>query len=453
MILIIDDDIGVRKSLSLLFRESGFRTLEAEDPDMGLEQMSHHPVELVFLDMNFTVETTGDEGLEALKRIKEAHPMTPVILITGWGHMALAIDGMKAGAADFINKPWDNDYVLEAAKTALALNQSVDEDGSSRGKLDSDYDFSEIIGEDPKLLEVLEQVARVAPTDASVLILGESGTGKELIARALHKNSNRKDQNFVEVNLGGISSSLFESEMFGHKKGAFTDAHSDRIGRFETANDGTIFLDEIGELPLAQQVKLLRVLQDRKFEVLGSSQTKSLNIRVVSATNRNLSKEVEEGNFREDLFYRINLITLHLPPLRDRPNDIPLLANHFLKLAADQYGRSGVAFNAGAMDLLRGLSFPGNIRELKNLVERTLLLAESDEIKASDLQKHLRPGSGSDAPTSKTLNLEEMERELVERAMTAHRYKVAPAARALGISRNALYRRLEKFGMADGAQD
>ena len=292
MILIIDDDIGVRKSLSLLFRENGYRTLEAEDPTMGLEQMKHHPVALVMLDMNFTVETIGDEGLDALKKIKEAHPMVPVILITGWGHMALAIDGMKAGAADFINKPWDNYYVLEAAKTAMALNVSVADTSSDHRRLDGEYDFSEIVGEDPKLLEVLERVARVAPTDASVLILGESGTGKELIAKALHKNSGRKAKPFVEVNLGGISASLFESEMFGHKKGAFTDAHADRTARFEAANNGTIFLDEIGELPLAQQVKLLRVLQDRKFELPGSSETKSVNIRIVSATNRNLLKEV-----------------------------------------------------------------------------------------------------------------------------------------------------------------
>ncbi|QTN38061.1 sigma-54-dependent Fis family transcriptional regulator [Cryomorphaceae bacterium] len=453
MILIIDDDLGVRKSLSLLFRQNGYRTLEAEHPEMGLVQLAEHPVELVFLDMNFHVETTGDEGLAALKRIKEAHPMIPVILITGWGHMALAIDGMKAGAADFINKPWENDYVLEAAKTALKLNQSVEETSSDRAKLDRKFDFSDIIGEDPKLLEVLEQVARVAPTDASVLILGESGTGKELIAQALHKNSERRQENFVEVNLGGISASLFESEMFGHKKGAFTDAHADRVGRFEAAHNGTIFLDELGELPLAQQVKLLRVLQDRRFEVLGSSETKSVNVRVVSATNRDLAKEVDEERFREDLFYRINLITLHLPPLRERPGDIPLLAKHFLNLAAADYGKTDVRFAPQALELLKGLPFPGNIRELKNLVERALLLATGNELQASDIEKHLRPNQSNATPQSKTLNLEEMERELVERAMRAHRYKVAPAARALGISRNALYRRLEKFGMADGAED
>jgi two-component system NtrC family response regulator len=354
---------------------------------------------------------------------------------------------MQAGAYDFITKPWHNAALMQQIETALTLNKKKQEkkEEEETSKTGSGFDRSHIIGKSKALMEVLKTIKRVSNTNASVLITGESGTGKELIAEAVHRNSPRAKNAFVKVNLGGISQSLFESEMFGHKKGAFTDATSDRVGRFTLADKGTIFLDEIGELDLACQVKLLRVLQEQKFEVLGDSTTRTVNIRVVSATNADLPKMVQERTFREDLFYRINLITVHLPALRERREDIPLLVRHFADLQCKQNGLPAVDFTPDAMEYLQRLPYPGNIRELKNLVERTILVSGKEMLNAEDF-KTLNPVT-AEPTTSVNLNgltLDEMERQRILQALEKYDNNVSQAAADLGLSRPALYRRMEK---------
>jgi two-component system, NtrC family, response regulator len=330
MILIIDDDKAVRISLLLLVQQEGFEVKDCSSPNEALAWLNHHSPSLIILDLNFSIETSGEEGMRLLKQIRKIQPAVPIILITGWATVELAVKGMKLGASDFINKPWNNDHLLQSIRTLLNLREQKIEK-LSRSKLDTRYPFQHIIGEDSGMLGILETMGRIASTEASVLIIGESGTGKELIAEAIHQNSQRNNKPFVKVNLGGISTSLFESEMFGHVRGAFTDAKSDRVGRFEMANKGTIFLDEIGDLDASSQVKLLRVLQDRTYEILGSSRSKMVDTRVICATNRNLEEMLVNKSFREDLFYRINLITIKLPPLRERAGDIPLLVNFFCR--------------------------------------------------------------------------------------------------------------------------
>jgi DNA-binding NtrC family response regulator len=302
MILVIDDDIAVRTSLQLLLKSEGYAVIGAETPGEALRIIKEDGPELIILDLNFSISTTGEEGMALLGDIKKLNTAIPVILITGWGSIALAVQGMKMGANDFINKPWDNGHLLQSVKTLLDLREESAVN-RTRKQLDKEYNFKHIIGEDPQMLQILETIGRVAGTDASILIMGESGTGKELIAEAVHQNSLRRNKPFIKVNLGGISTSLFESEMFGHIRGAFTDARFDRAGRFEMANKGTIFLDEIGDLDAGSQVKLLRVLQDRTYEVLGSSRTKTVDVRVVCATNKNLTAMANSGTFREDLLY------------------------------------------------------------------------------------------------------------------------------------------------------
>jgi len=360
MILIIDDDIAVRTSLMLLLQSEGYKSMAVGSEAGALDALKQHDVSLIILDLNFSIETSGKEGMALLEKIRQLNTTVPVILITGWGTIELAVQGMKLGANDFINKPWNNEHLLQSIKTLLDLQDKKSEH-HTRKQLNTLYNFQHIIGEDPKMIELLDTIGRVAATDASVLIMGESGTGKELIAEAIHQNSLRKNKPFVKVNLGGISTSLFESEMFGHVRGAFTDARIDRVGRFEMANKGTIFLDEIGDLDAGSQVKLLRVLQDRTYEVLGSSRTKMVDVRVVSATNRNLDEMVEKGTFREDLLYRINLITIKLPALRERPKDIPLLVNFFINNLKEIYNRSSLTVTKEAVKWLQQLPLPGNI--------------------------------------------------------------------------------------------
>lgn len=451
MILIIDDDKAVQVSLHLLLKQQGLESQTAASPAAALEAIQKQVPRLILMDMNYTVETSGEEGLALLKKIKKIVPTVPVILITGWATIELAIEGMKAGAKDFISKPWTNEALLQSIKTTLAIDEK-EAVSLSRKKLDEVYDFSHIIGEDPKFLEVLSTVGRVASTDASILILGESGTGKELIAEAIHQNSPRQQGAFVKVNLGGISSSLFESEMFGHKRGAFTDARYDRKGRFEMAHRGSIFLDEIGELALPSQVKLLRVLQDRTFEILGSSRTQAVDIRVISATNRNLAEMVKNGQFREDLFYRINLITVYLPALRERPGDIPLLVNHYVNNLKMIYNRPGINLTKEALNWLKNFDFPGNIRQLKNLVERTVLISPNEKLTAEDFIKNLSPMSSTspdtaDLPQVGSITLDEMEKEMILKAMVHHNNRITKVAKSLGLTRSALYRRLEKYAI------
>ncbi len=452
MILIVDDDLSVTSSLTLLLKQQGMATHVEHSPAAALAWLAGHPCALVLQDMNFSRQTSGAEGLDLLRRIRAAHPELPVVLITAWGSIALAVEGMKAGATDFITKPWSNPQVLHAVSTVLGLAASgrsrPREVATTRESLDARHDFSQIVGDDPRLLRVLDTIGRVAATDAPVLITGESGTGKELVADAIHRNSQRRRQPFVKVNLGGIAASLFESEMFGHVRGAFTDARADRKGRFTLAHGGTIFLDEIGDLDLASQVKLLRVLQDRTFEVLGSSQRVTVDVRVVCATNRVLADQVTRGEFREDLLYRINLITLHLPPLRERRGDIPMLAHRFLRIIEEVYHRDGLRLSADAMAWLQQQPWPGNIRQLKQTIERAVLVTGAPDIDAADLAS----GAGSAEATATAdalppvgaMTIDEIEKAMILKALSHHGGNLSRVAAALGLSRPALYRRLEK---------
>ena len=454
MILIVDDDDAIRASLNFLLRKSGFETVEAEDPEGALAAIAGKVPSLCILDMNFSRATTGEEGLALLKQIRTDYPELPVILITAWGSISLAVQGMKLGASDFITKPWNNDFLLASVKTILHLSK---QDGSpdtatyDRTKLNQLYNFENIIGSDEKLLEVLRIAGRVSSTDASVLILGESGTGKEIVAEAIHANSRRRNGPFIKVNLGGIHAELFESEMFGHKKGAFTGAIQDRAGRFELAHEGTIFLDEIGELDISGQVKLLRVLQDRSFEAMGTSVPRTADFRLISATNQDLGQRVASGQFREDLYYRINLISLCLPPLRERRKDIPFLVQYFVDNIKQLYERPDLQISPAAMNWLQTLPWPGNIRELKNLVERTVLLTTHDTLEIGDFQRHYelspRQEGTDNLPAVGTVTLEEMEKSMIKRAMQFHQGNISKVARSLGLSRGALYRRLEKYGL------
>src|SRR5215207_7711847 len=452
MILIIDDDHAVTASLALLLKQAGFASTAAATPDEAIEVLRRQPCQLVIQDMNFSRRTSGEEGLALLQRIKAVTPALPVVLITAWGSINLAVEGMKAGAADFVTKPWTNQQMLETVKTTLGLAASraaSDEQAASRDELDARFDFGLLVGRDPKMLRVLQLIGRVAATQASVLITGESGTGKELIAEALHRNSPRADRAFVKVNLGGISSSLFESEMFGHVRGAFTDARADRKGRFEIAHGGTIFLDEIGDLDPASQVKMLRVLQDRTFEVLGSSLRREVDVRVVSATNRSLPDMVTRGEFREDLLYRINLISVHLPPLRERRDDIAPLASRFLQTLGHLYRREGLRLSADAIAWLQAPPWPGNIRQLRQSVERTLLVTERNILEAEDFRATAdmepRDAARDTLPAVGSMTLDEIEKAMILKSLKHHAGNISKVAEALGLSRAALYRRFEKY--------
>ena len=454
MILIVDDDLAVRTSLRLLLKQAGYATRAAAGPAEALAAVREGAPRLIVLDMNFSAATTGADGLALLTQLKALAPAVPVVLLTGWGSIALAVAGMKAGAAEFITKPWQNEALLQTIATTLQLQvPPAEAPPAGRAALDRQFAFGNIVGDDPRLLAVLRQVGQVAATDASVLIEGESGTGKELIAEALHQSSRRRGQPFVKVNLGGISASLFESEMFGHRRGAFTDARADRVGRFELANGGTIFLDEIGELELASQVKLLRVLQDRTYEVLGDSRPRRLDLRVVAATNKNLAEMVVQGRFREDLFYRLNLITLRLPALRERATDIPALARHFVAQLQATYHRPGLRLGPAAAHWLQEQPLPGNIRELKNLVERTVLTTPHDELTPGDLQAPAgaspapRPAAPAELPAPGSMTLEALEEQMIRQSVAHYQGNLSRVARALGLSRGALYRRLDKFGI------
>lgn len=447
MILVIDDDSAIRTSLSFMLKRAKYDVQAVSSPKEAIAIVRSVAPELILMDMNFSLTTTGDEGITLLKQVKIFQPETPVILMTAWGSIQLAVKGMQAGAFDFITKPWNNAALMHQIETALALNNKKKEEELKKEE-EGKFDRSHIVGKSKALMDVLATIERISKTNASVLITGESGTGKELIAEAVHRNSPRAKKPFVKVNLGGISQSLFESEMFGHKKGAFTDASSDRVGRFELADKGTIFLDEIGDLDLSCQVKLLRVLQEQTFEVLGDSRPRKIDIRVVSATNADLRQMVQEHTFREDLFYRINLITVHLPALRERRDDIPLLARHFADQQCLQNGLPKVDFTPEAMKYLQSLPYPGNIRELKNLVERTLLVSGKETLDVDDF-KAQNPHSAEAIPSQSldNLTLDELEHQRILQALEQYGNNLTQVATSLGLSRPALYRRLEKHNI------
>lgn len=440
MILIVDDDNSVRVSLKLLLKRNGYEVATAATPAEAVSFVRSTRPDLVVMDMNYSRSTTGDEGLILLKQIKVFHPDVPVILITAWGNIPLAVEGIRTGAFDFITKPWDNATLLGRIATALSLASKESDDTSS-----SSFDRSAIIGRDPKLLSVLDTIERVASTNAPVLILGENGTGKELIAEAIHKNSLRRNGPLVKVNLGGLSQSLFESEMFGYRKGAFTGAVTDREGRFAAAEKGTIFLDEIGDLDINSQVKLLRVLQEHTYEPLGDTRTRRADIRVVCATNADLVEMLRKGTFREDLYYRINLITVTLPPLRERRDDIPLLVEHLLRKVSSAAGREMPKVTPEAMDLLKQQLWPGNIRQLANIVERTLLVTPGDILDASDFRAQgLTPGKNNNDNPGRLKSREKTE---IENALAESGGNLTRAAAFLGITRQTLYRRMAKYNI------
>jgi DNA-binding NtrC family response regulator len=461
-VLVVDDDGAVQVSLALLLKQHGFDAVCCDDPRAALDALAaskpgpaQAPFDLVLQDMNFSLQTSGEEGMDLLGRIKAAQPHLPVLLMTAWGSIALAVRGVKAGAANFFTKPWDNaqlialiEATLELAAPASPTRQAV-----TRAALDAKHDFGGIVGEHPKLVKVLETIAQVAGTRAPVLILGESGTGKELVADAIHRNSPRRDASIVKINMGAIATTLFESEMFGHVRGAFTDARLDRKGHIAAAHGGTLFLDEIGELLRGDQVKLLRVLQDGRYQPVGATRAEQADVRVVSATNRELAELVASGEFREDLFYRLNLITIRLPPLRERRSDIALLARHIAARVAFDYGLGEVTLTASALDWLTHQAWPGNIRQLKQTLERTLLLAGKAQLTQADFVATSAVDEG--APGSSRLGvdgmtLEQVEKLMIEQALRQHSGNISRVAKALGLSRTALYRRLERHGLGAG---
>lgn len=442
-ILIIDDDADVLHSARLLLRQHFARVDTEQDPTAINRVVSQQAYDLVLLDMNFRRgEHDGREGLYWLERILTINPRTPVILITAYGDVELAVEAMRQGAAHFLLKPWKNQQLLEVINTALARQpQST---AAPATTLETTATNS-LIGESPLMQSVHALVAKVAPTEANVLILGENGTGKELIAQALHQQSARRAGPFVRVDLGAVAPSLLESELFGHVKGAFTDAHHDRSGPFEEARGGTLFLDEIGNLPLAQQAKLLSVLQSRSVRRVGGNEDVPLDVRLLCATNRPLHDREATDDFREDLLYRINTVEVRLPPLRERTGDIPLLADHFLQHYAQKYRKPVPQLSPEARQQLERHPWPGNVRELQHTIERAVILNEAPTLSADALGLDASPSATPTATSAQTLD--ENERNFIRQALQRHQGNITQTAQALGITRTALYRRLDKYGL------
>ena len=439
-ILIVDDDGDVLTAARLLLQKHYSRVLTTQNPDDIKSLMAAEHIDVFLVDMNFAIgRNTGAEGLHWLQYILQQDPDAVVVLMTAFGDLNTAVQAMRDGAADFVLKPWQNDKLAATLRVASQLRQSR----ATVTALSQAPPAVDMIAESQAMQDVLSVVARVAPTDATVLIRGENGTGKELIAQAIHRQSQRAAKMLVAVDLGAVSESLFESELFGHRQGAFTDAHQDRAGRFQAANGGTLFLDEIGNLPSALQTKLLRVLESREVTPLGSDTAIPVDARLIAATNQPLEQLVESGQFREDLLYRINTIEISLPPLRERLEDLPALVEHFAIAAARKYRLPQKSFARDALAALAAHHWPGNIRELSHTVERAVLLSDDDDLAAVDFVFTRPVGQ----PAAHSLNLEENERQLVETALKNAGGNISHAASALGITRAALYRRIEKFGL------
>ena len=403
--------------------------------------------DLLLMDLNYARDTTsGEEGLNLMSRIQGIDPTLPVVVMTAWGSVEVAVEAMRRGARDFVQKPWDNARLLAIIRTQIELSQALRKGQrlEAENSLLRGEGIPRLIAESSSMQGVLQVISRVGPSDANVLVLGENGTGKGVVARALHAVSSRASRPMVIVNSGGVSEGVFESELFGHVRGAFTDAKADRVGRFELADQGTLFLDEIANVPLSQQAKLLRVIETGEFERLGSSRTRRIDTRIISATNANIPEEVAGGRLRQDLLFRLNTIEIRLPPLRDRREDLPLLAQHFLRQHAQRYRKRLTGFENGAMQILLEHPWPGNVRELDHSVERAVLMAPGPLVKATDLG--LRP-SGGGGGRLEDMSLEEVECFLIKKAMTRFDGNVSQAAKALGLSRSALYRRLQRYGL------
>jgi DNA-binding NtrC family response regulator len=453
-ILIADDQADVLAALRLLLKGEPYDIVSASSPAGILKTVESQELDLVLIDLNYARDTTsGSEGLDLLPRIQAIDATLPVVVMTAWGSVDVAVEAMRRGARDFIQKPWDNARLLAVLRTQIELaqalrrgqrleaeNLTLREDGSATK-------LPQLVAESPAMKSVLNVVERIGPADANVLITGENGTGKELIARALHAVSRRSSKPLVSVNVGALAESLFESELFGHVRGAFTDAKTDRVGRFELADGGTLFLDEIANVPLNLQPKLLRVLETGEFERVGSSKTRKVNVRVLSATNAELKNDVAEGKFRQDLMFRLNTVEIHLPPLRERRDDITPLAEFFLRQHSERYRRGKMDFTSQAREALRQHSWPGNVRELDHIIERAVLLSATNTVSAIDLALQATPDAQLSARLEE-MSLEDAERLLIKKALARFEGNANRAAEALGLSRSALYRRLQKYGLS-----
>ena len=447
-ILIIDDDHDVLLTARMFLEQLEFDVSVLSDPDKIMERIEEKRYDVILMDMNFSRgQTGGSEGLACLKKIKDRDTNAEVILMTAYGDVDLAVKGIKAGAFDFILKPWQNAKLHASILSALKLKKTRREKEQFQGVAealgqDDDLPFSRILGDSPAMQKLKDTIRVIAPTDASVLILGENGTGKEMVARAIHRHSDREERVFLGVDMGAIPETLFESELFGHLRGSFTGAIRDKPGRFELAHGGTLFLDEIGNLPLAMQTKLLTVLEQRVVQRIGSGEMTPIDTRVISATNQPVHQMVERGDFRRDLLYRLNTIELVIPPLRERVEDIPVLARHFLDEATRKYGCPGLELNRGGVKQLQQYHWPGNVRELQNTIQRAVIMSEGSQLRFDHLGT---TGPGTRAGTG--LNIEENEKGLIRKALATNRGNVTRAAADLGIDRNALYRRMKKYGI------
>jgi DNA-binding NtrC family response regulator len=446
-VLIVDDQEDVLVALRLLLKGEGYRSETVNSPSRALAALEQTEFDAVLIDLNYTRDTTsGQEGLNLLARIQAADSAMPVVVMTAWANVELAVEAMRRGARDFIQKPWENARLLAILSTQVELSRALRHGQrlEAENQLLREENGPDMIADSAAMRPVVELIQRVGPSEANVLITGENGTGKGLVARALHRNSARGAKPLVVVNMGGLSEGVFESELFGHVKGAFTDAKSDRVGRFELAESGTLFLDEIANIPLNQQARLLRVLETGEYERVGSSRTRRANVRLISATNAHLSDEVSAGRFRQDLLFRLNTVEIALPPLRERREDIPLLAAHFLGLHSKRYRKPLSGFEPAAMQLLESHPWPGNVRELDHAIERAALMAQANVVKPADLG--LRLGSES-APRLDEMSLEDVERFLIKKTLARFEGNAKRAADTLGLSRSAFYRRLEKYGL------
>ncbi|MGH9750789.1 MAG: sigma-54-dependent transcriptional regulator [Candidatus Polarisedimenticolia bacterium] len=446
-VLVADDQPDVLEALRLLLKGEGFALEAARSPAAVLQAVREREFDALLIDLNYTRDTTsGQEGLDLLARLQALDPSLPVVVMTAWSSVELAVEAMRRGARDFVQKPWDNARLLATLRTQVELARAL-----RRGqRLEAENTLLRgdggpaLIARSPAMQPVVQMIQRVGPSDANILITGENGTGKGVVAQALHAISPRAAKPLVAVNAGGLSEGVFESELFGHVRGAFTDARADRAGRFEVADGGTLFLDEIANIPPGLQAKLLRVLETGEFERVGSSRTSRVNVRVISATNSDLRQEVSAGRFRQDLLFRLNTIEIQIPALRDRRDDVPLLAAHFLEQHARRYRKPVQGFDEGAMRALLSHGWPGNVRELDHAVERAVLMTDGARIRAVDLG--LRSGTDG-APRLEEMSLEEVEAHLIRRTLQRHGGNVSQAAKALGLSRSALYRRLQRLGL------
>jgi DNA-binding NtrC family response regulator len=446
-ILIADDQPDIVEALRLLLKSEGYKPEAVTSPAAVLKAIEDRDFDVLLMDLNYTRDTTsGQEGLDLLSRIQTLDAALPVIVMTAWGSVELAVEAIRRGARDFVQKPWENARLLTILKTQIELGKALRKGQrlEAENRLLRDERLPRLIAESPAMHPVLEIISRVGPSEANVLITGENGTGKGVVAQTLHAVSERASKPLVTVNLGGLSEGVFESELFGHVKGAFTDAKTDRVGRFEMAEGGTLFLDEIANLPLKHQPKLLRVLETGEFERVGSSKTHRANVRLISATNADIEEEVNTNRFRQDLLFRLNTVEVHLPPLRDRREDIQLLANHFLRQHAQRYRKNISGFDSAATKLLLSHGWPGNVRELDHAIERAVLMAQGEALQARDLGLQ----AGRDASRRlEDMSLEEVEGFLIQKTLAQCDGNVSRAAEKLGLSRSALYRRLQRFGL------